>query len=554
MFKNISIKVSIIISMSIAIIGMLIISLSSYAGFIKIGDEITEIARYQVPINKLIVELEKDILEEEIFTYKLIIASKDILSQEFISMKREVKVFEDDTDETLKEAEHLVEDAIEHNEDEKTKSTYKLLLKELKIIDSEQEEFVHDLNTFIKNLENSQLENISNEKENLIKELTLLDKNIQEVTHQIEELLAHSTHQAEEDEHTALRMIEIIASIVLLLSIVNTLALVKSVRLAFGSFTQTILEITKNKDLTLRANKDAPRDIADNFNSLMNSLQDLVNTSKKSSTENAAISHELSTSSVSVGKNVENSVVIVEEASTQAKGVQNEIINSISDAQENKKGIILANENLEFARDEIVILTTKVQVTAQTEAELSQNMETLSKDASEVKTVLVVISDIADQTNLLALNAAIEAARAGEHGRGFAVVADEVRKLAERTQKSLAEINATINVVVQSIVEASSKMSTNSQEIQELASIAQGVENKINSTVDIVNKAVKANEVTVKDFENTGKSVGIIVAKVEEINVISSTNARSVEEIASASEHLNKLTDELNAKLEIFHT
>jgi methyl-accepting chemotaxis protein len=331
----------------------------------------------------------------------------------------------------------------------------------------------------------------------------------------------------------------------------------RSVIRPLNIFKSKMLEISDKHDLMQRVSTDAPREImeiATSFNNLLTSLQELISTSKNSSNENASISHELSTTALGVGNNVESSVVIVKEATQQAQEVQSEITNAITDAQASKADIIKANENLQDARNDIISLTSQVQTTAETEADLAQNMETLSKDASEVKNVLVIIGDIADQTNLLALNAAIEAARAGEHGRGFAVVADEVRKLAERTQKTLSEINATINVVVQSIGDASTHMSTNSEEIQKLANTAQGVESKINSTVQIVNEAVSASDRTVNDFENTGKNIEIIVSKVEKINEISSTNARSVEEIAAAAEHLNGLTNELNTKLETFRT
>ncbi len=251
------------------------------------------------------------------------------------------------------------------------------------------------------------------------------------------------------------------------------------------------------------------------LNQFLDKTEEIIKEMHASSTQLASASEELSASSVQIVKGADAQSARASQVATASQEMSATIMDVAKNATAVAEAARQANSAAQNGGDIVIKTIESMNGIARNAQESSVVIEALGSRSHEIGKIIAVIDDIADQTNLLALNAAIEAARAGEQGRGFAVVADEVRKLAERTQKATKEIGSMIKAI----------QSENSKALGSMA------------------EEVKVVEIGVAHAKDAGEALKKIIAEVETVNLM-------IQQIATAVEEQSTTADQISGDIE----
>lgn len=205
-----------------------------------------------------------------------------------------------------------------------------------------------------------------------------------------------------------------------------------------------------------------------------------------------------------------------------------------------------ASELAAKGADEVERAVRKMNTIAETVSESAAVVKTLNERSEQIGEIVNVITSIADQTNLLALNAAIEAARAGEHGRGFAVVADEVRKLAEGSAKAAQQIGELIKEIQDETARAMNSMVVGSREVEEGVVIASEARTALSEIVDTVNDTVHMVQEISTAAQQQSRGIAQVVQTVDKVNNISQQVSVAIQQVSASTQQQIDTNDQVS--------
>jgi methyl-accepting chemotaxis protein len=371
--------------------------------------------------------------------------------------------------------------------------------------------------------------------------------------------LSQFKHAIDDANSQASQMITVgvIMMVITILALFGTaLPVVRGIDSSLGHIIRSLRDLAKEDgDLTVRIqtnSKDELGDLAFWFNSFMEKLQGVVKEIVNTALPLSSLAKDLHHLTEDTNKTITVQRKAADQAKVAVDVMSHSVIAEASSANEASSAANDSNVAADRGQQTVGVTVNNIRQLATNVQEASEVILKLETDANQVGAVLDVIKGIAEQTNLLALNAAIEAARAGEQGRGFAVVADEVRTLASRTQKSTEEIQKTIEQLQSAARSAVQKMQQSTVQADQSVTSANQAGDSLQAITTSIRRIREMNQHIASATEEQQVMAGTIVGHVVDIVKHTEHTSQSAGHIAKASRELANLAQNLENIARLF--
>ena len=348
-----------------------------------------------------------------------------------------------------------------------------------------------------------------------------------------------------------------ITLVILFISFYFSTVIGRNISGSVNQLKSVMVNVEKNSDLTLRADVKGDDEIAEMgeaFNKMLQTFSSLIGNISVSSRQLTTSAEEMSAVSEASTQAIMQQLSETEQvatASTQMSASGQEVARNANEASNATHN---ADEQANAGNLLVVDATNSINSLVTEIEQTTSIIHELEEGSTNIGSVLDVIRAIAEQTNLLALNAAIEAARAGEQGRGFAVVADEVRSLASRTQESTAEIQTMIEKLQKGASAAVKAMDQGSAQAQSSSELSNQATTSISEITHAVSKISEMNIQIANAAEEQNTVAEEINRKITSISIISHQASDGAQQTATASSQVASLASELESTVSVFKT